>query len=154
MLQGLVLAAQSASAQDATQDYPAGYACAGFDLRIEIWFNPNRVIKTFTDKNGNVVRVLTAGKGSRLSFTNLVTDANLSLKPNGAVEHIELGPDGLQTVVLTGHSVLILFPTDVPAGPSTTLYVGRVVFTVDQSSVFTLKSTSGKSSDICAALSG
>jgi len=41
---------------------------------------------------------------------------------------------------------------DVPAGPSTTLYVGRVVFTVDTSGVFTLQSVSGKSTDICAAL--
>jgi hypothetical protein len=48
--------------------------------------------------------------------------------------------------------VLILFPTDVPAGPSTTLYVGRVVFTV-VGDVFTLRSTSGTATDICAALS-
>jgi len=32
--------------------------------------------------------------------------------------------------ITIGHNVLILFPSDVPAGPSTTLYVGRVVFTV------------------------
>jgi hypothetical protein len=31
--------------------------------------------------------------------------------------------------------VLILYPTDVPAGPSTTLNVGRVVFTIDTQGV-------------------
>ena len=54
----------------------------------------------------------------------------------------------------TGHNVLILFPTDVPAGPSTTLYVGRVVFTVDSDGVFAVTDTNGTSTDICVALSG
>ena len=56
-------------------------------------------------------------------------------------------------MTLTGHNVLILFPSDVPAGPSTTLYVGRVVFTADVNGIFTLVSTSGTSTDLCAALS-
>lgn len=147
------IAADPPPPPDVVFDLPAGLACPGFDLRIEIWNNPNRVFKEFKDKNGNVVRVLTAGKGNTLAFTNLLTDEKLSLNPNGAVEHIALNPDGSQTVVITGHNVLILFPTDVPAGPSTTLYVGRVVFTVDTTSgVFTLLSVSGTSTDICAAL--
>ena len=64
-----------------------------------------------------------------------------------------INADGSQTVTLSGHNVLFLFPTDVPAGPSTTLYVGRVVFTVDVNGVFTLVSTAGTATDICAALS-
>jgi len=84
----------------------------------------------------------------------LSTGATLSLRPNGSVEHVAFRPDGSQEWAVTGHNVLILFPTDVPAGPSTTLYVGRVVFSVDTSGVFTVMSTRGKSSDICAALSG
>lgn len=142
----------AADPPDVVIDLPAGVACASFDLRIEIWNNPNRVFKEFKDKNGNVVRMLTAGKGNTLEFTNLVTSKTLSLKANGSVEHIKLTP-GLQTWTVTGHNVLILFPTDVPAGPSTTLYVGRVVFTVDTTTgVFTLQSVSGASTDICAAL--
>jgi hypothetical protein len=53
----------------------------------------------------------------------------------------------------TGHHVLILFPTDVPAGPSTTLYQGRIVYTVDPDEVFTLQEVSAQETDICAALS-
>jgi hypothetical protein len=50
--------------------------------------------------------------------------------------------------------VLVLYPTDVPAGPSTTLYVGSVVYTVDLlTGVFTLNAHSGRTTDICAALS-
>jgi len=132
-------------------DLPAGVACS-FPLRVEIWNNTNRVFKEFTDKNGNVVRILTAGKGNTLAFTNLLTGETVQLKANGAVEHITLNADGSQTWEVTGHNVLILFPTDVPAGPSTTLYVGRVVFTVDTSGTFTLQSTSGTATDICAEL--
>lgn len=153
---GLVLASVSASvlAADLVLDLPAGLACAGFDLRVEITGNPNRVSREFTDRNGNVVRMLTAGKGNTLSFTNLSTGAVLALRPNGSVEHIGLLPDGSQKWATTGHNVLILFPTDIPAGPSTTQYVGRVTFTINTSGIFTMGSTSGKSTDICAALSG
>jgi hypothetical protein len=146
------IAAEPSTPPDFVVDLPAGLACADFDLRVEIWNNPNRVFKEFKDQNGNVVRMLTAGKGSTLAFTNLLTNEKLLLRPNGAVEHIALNPDLSQTWTITGHNVLVLFPTDVPAGPSTTLYVGRVVYTVDTSGVFTLQSVSGTSTDICAAL--
>jgi hypothetical protein len=66
---------------------------------------------------------------------------------------ITFNPDGSSTLLITGHNVLILFPTDVPAGPSTTLYVGRVVFTIDSSGVFTVQEVSGTATDICAAVS-
>ena len=131
--------------------FPAGTAC-GFDLQIEISSNPNQVNRQFTDKNGNVVRMLTAGKGSALVFTNLSNGETLSLKPSGAVQRTTINADGSQTVSLTGNNVLILFPTDKPAGPSTTLYVGQVTFTADSNGVFTLQSASGKSTDICRAV--
>jgi len=110
------------------------------------------VVREFKDENGNVVRLLTAGKGNTLAFTNLSTGETLWLRPNGAVEHVTFGADGLQTWAITGHNVLILFPSDVPAGPSTTQYVGRVVFTVDASGVYRLQSASGTSTDLCALL--
>src|SRR3954467_14949627 len=146
------IAAEPPGPPDADLVLPAGVACPGFDLEVEIWNNDNRVTREFTDKNGNVVRLLTAGQGNALTFTNLSTGKTLSPTPNGAVEHITLNADGSFTEVLTGHNVLILFSTDLPAGPSTTLYVGRVVFTVDTRGVFTVQSTSGTATDLCAAL--
>ena len=133
-------------------DLPAGTACKSFDLHVEIRNNPNRVMREFKDRKGNVVRVLTAGKGNTLVFTNVETNEKVTLSPSGSVEHITLNRDGSQTWAVTGHNVLILFPTDVPAGPSTTLYVGRLVFTVDAKGVFTVQSASGTSTDICATL--
>ena len=134
-------------------EFDAGVACADFGLRIVIVSNVKRELKKFTDKNGNVVRTLEGGKGDTLTFTNLDTSLTLTLRPNGSVQHVTINRDGTETWVTTGHNVLILFPTDVPAGPSTTQYVGRVVFTVvTATQVFTLQSVSGTSTNICAAL--
>lgn len=130
---------------------PGGTACQ-FDLLIEVGGDARGTYLEFKDRNGNIVRTLTAGTGNTLTFTNGVTGATHTLISNGAVDHVTLNPDGTQTHVDTGHNVLILFPTDVPAGPSTTLYIGQVVFDLAVDGTFTLQSASGKSTDICAAL--
>ncbi len=148
---GFASPSSAAGPPDSVFDLPAGLAC-DFGLQVEIRGGP-QVFKEFRDKNGNVVRTLSAGQGSALLFRNVSTGATLSLKANGSVNHTTINPDGSSTVTLTGHNVLILFPTDVPAGPSTTLYVGRVVFTVDTNGVFTVRQAGGKTTDICAALS-
>jgi hypothetical protein len=132
-------------------DLPEGLAC-DFHLVVESW-GGNQVYKEFVDKDGNLIRILSAGKGSRLLFTNLDTSATFSIKANGSVTHITFNPDLSYTSSTTGHNVLILFPTDVPAGPSTTAYVGRVVYTVDTGGVFTLQEVSGRATDICSVLS-
>ena len=138
---------------DFSIDLLAGVACAGFDLRIEAWDPKNRVFKEFTDRNGNVVRLLFAGKGALLALTNLDSGENLIMKTGGSALHITVSPD-TQTWVNTGHNVVVFFPTDVPAGPSTKLYVGKLVYTVDLATgVFTLERVTGRSTDICAALS-
>jgi hypothetical protein len=134
-----------------TIELEAGVAC-NFDLLIE-GSGGKRHLKEFRDANGNLVRSLEAGTGSALSFTNVATGETFSTKSNGSVAHIKYNSDGSFTETDTGHTVLILFPTDVPAGPSTTLIVGRVVFTVDTNEVFTVLDVSGRTIDICAALS-
>lgn len=143
--------ALAADPPDFTALFPAGVACS-FDLFLEGRGFP-QVFKEFRDKDGNVVRVLVAGKGSALTFINDSTGASLSLRANGSVQHVSLNPDGSSTWVTTGHTVLILFPTDIPAGPSTTLHVGRVVFTATVNNDFEVLQVSGSTTDICAALS-
>jgi hypothetical protein len=135
---------------------PQGLACPDFGLTLEITSPDNRVEKTFFDKNGNPVRYLAAGKGNQLLFTNTTSGTVLSVRTGGSVEHVTLNRDGTQTWVTTGHEVLIMFPSDQPPGPTTTLYIGRLVFTIDPSnSNFTaIQSFTGKSTDICAALAG
>ena len=98
------------------------------------------------------MRTIAAGRGAQLTFINFATGTTLKLKANGSVTRVTL----TRTVHRRGSppgTTSSYFSTDVPAGPSTTLYVGRVVFTVDGAGVFTLLGTSGKSTDICAVLS-
>ena len=146
-----VATAATASAQELVLDLPAGVAC-DFALHVE-GTGDNRITREFTDEDGNLVRILSAGKGFDLTFTNVGTGKTFELPSNGSVMRTTINADGTATVENTGHNVLILFPTDVPAGPSTTLYVGRLVYTVDlNTGVFTLQSTSGPTTDICALL--
>jgi hypothetical protein len=148
----LAVSADAAVAAQFHLEFPAGTACT-FGLAVDGAGGDQRVTRTFVDANGNTVRILSAGRGSQLTFTNLSSNATVALPASGAVMNTVVNADGSQTVTVTGNNVLILFPSDVPAGPSTTLYVGRVVYTVDADGVFTLVSTSGTATDICAALS-
>ena len=61
---------------------------------------------------------------------------------------------GSARLTLTVHNVLIYVPTDIPAGPSTTLVVGREDIAVDLATFqFRRLSRTGHTTDICAALS-
>ncbi len=129
---------------------PTTAAC---DFPIRIDATGSKVhSKEFTDAEGNPVRIIKAGKGATLTFTNLNTLISTTVDPSGSVERTVINPDGTSTVTLSGHNVLILFSTDSPAGPSTVQYTGRVVYTVDQNGNFTVESTSGRQRDICAEI--
>jgi hypothetical protein len=146
----------SVMAQNQCDDlvFPAGEACVGFDLCVEFLGGAKRVDREFEDKDGNVIRMISAGRGDALLFENLSTGDALSVASKGAVEETTYNPDGSERHVVTGHNVIILFSTDT-GGPSTTLYTGRVVFTVDPDGVWDVieEEVSGKETDICAVLS-
>ena len=153
---GLALGpANLAHAQDAEFTLPAGVACPTFDLTIEITFAKNRVMKEFTDRFGNPVRIFEGGKGSDLTFINESTGAEYFIKGNGSVAHTTLNLDGSMEVSTGGHNVLIFFPTDLPSGvgPSTRQYIGRVEYSVSPDGIFTLQRVRGRTVDICAILS-
>lgn len=149
---GLAVSADAAVGAGFHLEFPAGTACT-FGVAVDGAGGDQRVTRTFVDSDGNAVRILSAGRGSQLTFTSLSSNATIALPASGAVMNTVVNAGGSQTVTLTGNNVLIMFPSDVPAGPSTTLYVGRVVYTVDAGGVFTLVSTSGRATDLCAALS-
>lgn len=151
---GIVAAATVSSASAAvaqepvTDDFPAGTACA-FPLQIETW--AASVPRELPGRDGDS-RFLRAGKGEPLTFTNVDNGHSVSLKANGAVQRTTIHADGSSTWEMTGHNILILFPTDVPAGPSTTLCVGRVLFTSTAAGDFTVRQASGHSVDLCAQI--
>jgi opacity protein-like surface antigen len=135
-----------------TLSFDAGIACPDFALQLSS-SGGNLHTKDFVDRNGNTVKTIQAGKGFLLTYTNLDTGASVTIRTDGSVMKTTVNPDGTQTVSLTGHNGLILFPTDIPAGPTTTQYIGRIVYNVDPATgIFTLVSTSGSQRDICAEL--
>lgn len=148
---GIVAIPSPASAADFEFVVPAGQVCS-FELKVT-GTGGSAVEREFTNPKTGTVRTLTAGRGSDLTFTNTSTGATFSLKGNGSVSSTIVGPDGGGTVRSTGHNVILMFPTDVPAGPSTTLYVGQVVYETDAQSNFTILSSSGRTTDICGQLS-
>jgi hypothetical protein len=151
----VALGLPSISAAETTPDVvlDPGVACQDFALGISSR-GGNQVYREFFDRNNNLVRWLSAGRGSVLTFTNMTTGEELTIKTGGSVTHVTNNPDGSQTWTSTGHNVWILFPSDVPAGPSTTLYLGKVVFRIDPQTFFSeLLVESAQKVDICAALS-
>lgn len=138
--------------------FAAGVACQ-FELAVTVSPAAQRVTRVFTDKDGKPVRYLYAGKGAILSFTNTHSAVTQTYRTGGSVEQVTPNPDGTQSWVSTGHEILILYPTDIGVGgvpgPSTILYIGRIVFTVDPAHdyFYGVQSFTGKSTDICAALS-
>jgi hypothetical protein len=144
---GLTAATPSAAA-DSSFDFPAGTACA-FAFRLDVADAGRHAVRV---SNNN--RVISAGAGSTLTFVNVATGKTVTLKSSsGSVEIATLNADGTTTLTGLGHTVVFLFPTDTPQGPSTTLYVGSVVAKVDAGGNFTILRHSGTTTDICAALS-
>jgi hypothetical protein len=134
---------------EGTITLPAGLGCE-FELQIKASDGMVRFV-TFEDENGQPVRTIAVRTGVVLTYTNVDTGESISFKTSGSVQSTVTG-DQADTVTLTGHNGLILFPGDVPAGPTTTQYTGKVVYT-DAAGTFTLVSTSNEGTDICAALS-
>lgn len=138
--------------QDFSADLPAGQGCPDFALRIEA-SGSNVTVRTFVDRKGEPVRILQAGRGYTLTYTNLDTGESLTIKPTGSNRTTVDNGDTL-TVTETGTAGIILFPSDTPKGPSSTQFYGRIVYTLidDGSNTLTSLSSSGTSIDICAEL--
>jgi hypothetical protein len=132
-------------------DLDAGLGCT-FPLRLDSSAGKVRTI-TFKTENGQPGRIINVRTGVVLTYTNLDTGESVSIKTSGSVTSAVR--DGVtETRTATGHNGLILFPEDVPAGPTTTQYNGRIVYTFNTETGFVeVIETSGKATDICAELS-
>jgi hypothetical protein len=146
---GIVLPASAARAANAafTMIFPPDVACS-FQLVVS-GTGGNTAVRHATDEV-----LISGGTGSALTFFNPANGKSVSFPSNGTASVAALNPDkSISMFQDTGHNVLILFPTDFPAGPSTTLIVGRVVVSIDMSGNFHVLSISGQRTDICALLS-
>lgn len=143
----LTLAGPAAAGGDPPIVFPAGVACT---FELHIYVGAGGPVHRQDLANGVV---LSAGRGNALIFENASTRATLATPATGAVTRTVPGADGGSTVTMMGANVLIMWPTDSPPGPSTTLYIGRVVITMDAQANTTLISAAGRSLDVCAAIS-
>lgn len=126
---------------------PAGIGCVDFAIDITIDVDQSTVT-TFFDKDGNPIRQTITGR-LVLTVTNGTTLESRTYRLGGA-SHITFGADGSVTIVVTGNSLVVLFPSDVPPGPRTEKGSGRVVVRID--ALFTLVSRTGRVEDVCEAL--
>lgn len=153
---GLACAAQAGTAPPDgpptyTVAFPAGLACANFGVRLEDWGGHlnDHVLK---DRDG-LSRSRVAGLGGAWRLTNLSNGKSVATRNKGATALTVSNPaDGSQTVTVSGHLLLIWFPTDLPAGPWTRLHSGQVVYGLSATYQGTLISTKGSTTDVCAAL--
>ena len=148
-LAAMIVAAQPASAQQHDFELDPGVGC-DFGLGLDNIEGPP-LRREFTDRNGNTVRVF-AGKSGAVIYTNLETGESVSFQSRGTrLRETTDATTGTQLLEYSGHVGLILFPTDVPAGPSTTQISGSLVVTVEDG-VFTVQEVQGQQIDICARL--
>jgi hypothetical protein len=149
--------------QDFGADYTAGTACA-FELLVE-GRESEKTVKGFTDSSNNS-RLLAPGKGWKLTFTNQENGKSISFPATGSVTDFKVFPgppppdggenlNGYRTLHAAGTFFLVLFPWDVPEGPSATFYTGGEVYLTsrdDEGAIWRLQRASGRTTDICALL--
>jgi hypothetical protein len=149
-LAAMIVVAQPASAQVHDVVLPAGIGC-DFELALDNIEGPP-LRREFTDRNGNTVRLF-AGKSGAVIYTNTKTGESVSFQSRGTrLRETTDATTGTLLLEYSGHVGLVLFPTDVPAGPSTTQISGSLVVTVDSSRVTTVQKVQGQQIDICARL--
>lgn len=129
--------------------FPAGGACPAFDLRLQT--ETRGSIKFFA--NGDIHST----GYERAWVTNLSSGETIELMVNGRVRIVPPGDDGEGELIISGPQLIIFFAGD--AGPGnvsearTYYFKGKMNAVIDSSFVFLDFEFSGKSVDICAALS-
>jgi hypothetical protein len=148
-----VLTAPASAAAPVEIPLDAGFAC-DFDVTLVINDDSKRNTRQLTDRNGNAVTLVT-GRAESVLLT-AESGASVAVPSRGASTRTTTDPSGTTTVEHTGNLVLILFSTDLGGDgltpTSSTLIAGRTVYTVDPGGVFTVLSVSGRTTDLCAAL--
>lgn len=129
---------------------PAGQGCPDFALTVSGTNSQTRTVEY--RKNGNLIRTTESGLGYDLTYTNAATGKSVVYGSDFLVTDTVYHGKGLRTVTSTGHFGIIMFPTDRPAGPSTTQYVGTVVYSATKTDRFTIISEQGQETDVCAQL--
>jgi hypothetical protein len=130
-------------------DFPAGLACS-FEVASQTLTNKEFTTTFPAEANGDVVQLVTGYLVQR--FTNVGTGKSISANVSGPGT-IVFHPDGSVTLSAEGPSILILFPGDIPSGPSFVINYGKFVVNITPSEQFIVQKQTGTQFDVCAALS-
>ena len=134
---------------DWTIPFDAGMVCQ-FPATWEGWAGKTNT-REYTDADGNQHFVVT-GKGHDFRITNPTNGKVAFQMSQGVRQHIVVYTDGSLKYTTDGALMLGMFPTDIPAGPTTTYYNGHTVLTIRADGVGTLEVATGHTRDICAEL--
>ena len=156
LLVGLTMSApQVAAAQETIGPFPA---CPDFDVSLTI-SDGNQALRQERIQDG-VIFTVTGGSGTTITFSAVDNQGKnkgdilhtVTFDTKGSVTKTTTVGD-VTTFQITGFGTLLLFPTD-PGGPSTTVFNGKVTFTLDANTGDLLSTVvnSGRTFDICAAL--
>ena len=136
---------------DYAVEFPAGWACSNFGLRLEGWSGKGQ-FRELKDKNG-YTRLAFAGQGDAWRLTNLLNGKSISTRNNGASALYKTYlADGSTKVSVRGHALIVWYPTDLPPGPWTSLHSGQLEYQLSPSGQGSLVSMKGHSTDVCTAL--
>jgi outer membrane lipoprotein-sorting protein len=154
LLAGLTISApQVATAQDTLGPFPA---CKNFDVSFSST-SGNQAIRLERLKDG-VFFTITAGSGTIITFNAVDPKTkeilnSVTFDTKGSVTKTTT-INGLTTFQVTGFGTLLLFEGTDKDGPSTTVFNGKVTFTLDaDGNQVGDVVNSGRTFDICAALS-
>jgi hypothetical protein len=155
LLAGLtLLAPPAANAEEIFGPFPA---CPEFDVSLS--FSGGNQGLRVTRVHDGVIYTVTSGSGTTIKFyavdpeNGKLLGKSVTFDTKASVTKTATS-GGLTDYQINGFGTLLLFPTDQPGGPSTTVYNGTVTFTFDATG--TLVNTvvnKGRQFDICAALS-
>lgn len=104
---------------------------------------------TFTDKDGNPVKLIGVFPGNTLTLTNLDTRRSITVGATGSFQ-LRLNPDGSAAGKVTGQGAWLSNP--VTGEPGIWYQSGQVTATLDEEGNTTSVSNTGKLVDLCPQL--
>ena len=135
-----------------------GQGCPGFWLGVKEE-GGTKDVRVVRDSSGTVIETVTTRTGVVVTYSNFgskkkAKKAEKQVIINTPRSVLTIRPEGtIERWIAEGSNGLVLFPTDIPAGPSTSHYEGKIEYTVDTTTgVFTLTSVNASKRDICAEL--
>lgn len=109
--------------------FPAGVACA-YPVSFTVTGGGEGDSFTFVDGDGNVRQIIVHTRPSTWAFTNTATQESVSLSIPAAIIKIVPFADGSLRIEIDGAAIGFNGPSDSPAGPFSTINIGRLVAVV------------------------